>query len=156
MGLAAGPALHDLALARSGSLGPVGGPGPVGLGREVRGSNLGAGVPGALGGLSGGVLGGAGGGPGLPGGPGMSGEVDVLDDHHHPAFSMAHAVLDDDERDVMVLECRLCGEGQANTCCLPCGCLCMCASCAGRWRQQDLTGSCPFCMRPLEDFAVVS
>lgn len=80
----------------------------------------------------------------------------MLDDHHHPAFSMASALLDDDEREVMVQECRLCGEGHANTCCLPCGCLCMCAACAGRWKQQDCSGVCPFCMRLLEDFAIVS
>jgi hypothetical protein len=55
----------------------------------------------------------------------------------------------DDEQSVVVSECKLCGEGKAKTCCLPCGCLCMCHICAGRWRQKDVTGLRPFCMRPL-------
>jgi hypothetical protein len=149
----AGSGRSQADMGRTGSLGAVGGPSGAALRgalRDARGPSMGVSGMGGLAPGSRPLLGGGGVG-------GVRGvEPDMLDDHQHPAFSMANAVLDDDERDVMALGCRLCGEGRANTCCLPCGCLCMCQSCAGRWRQQDLTGVCPFCMKPLEDFAVVS
>ncbi|WIA12109.1 hypothetical protein OEZ85_012183 [Tetradesmus obliquus] len=86
-------------------------------------------------------------------------EVDVLDDHQHPAYAMANALLSDDDDDQLpvgsaVVECRLCFKGRADTCCLPCGCLQMCQGCALLWKQRG-EQACPWCKAPLEDYAVV-
>ncbi|KAF6256099.1 hypothetical protein COO60DRAFT_149160 [Scenedesmus sp. NREL 46B-D3] len=85
-------------------------------------------------------------------------EADVLDDHQHPAYAMANALLSDDDDDqpfgCAVVECKLCHKGRADTCCLPCGCLKMCQGCALLWKQRGEM-ACPWCKAPLEDYAVV-
>jgi hypothetical protein len=85
-------------------------------------------------------------------------EADVLDDHQHPAYAMANALLSDDGDDqpfgAAAVECKLCFKGRADTCCLPCGCLQMCQGCALLWKQRGEV-ACPWCKAPLEDYAVV-
>jgi hypothetical protein len=92
-----------------------------------------------------------------------------MDDQHHPAFSMANALLSDDERDAAGMlpgagavpgaleaaDCLLCGEARADTACLPCGCVRMCRVCALRVKVQNVEGRCPFCARGVDDYAVV-
>ncbi|KAF8071205.1 TANC1 [Scenedesmus sp. PABB004] len=103
------------------------------------------------------------GGP-LLGGGGGGGEPDVLDDHAHPAYAMANALLSDDERDTGLAggappggePCAVCRAARCDTACVPCGCRCVCQRCAGHWKQRGGEAACPLCSAALSDFVVLS
>jgi hypothetical protein len=72
--------------------------------------------------------------------------VVALDDLH-PAYAMAHAVLDDSLSSAEN-ECVVCWSAVCGMRCLPCGHVCMCAKCAAE--VQQTSGCCPVCKSHLQ------
>ena len=70
----------------------------------------------------------------------------ALDDLH-PAYAMAHAVLDDSLSSAEN-ECVVCWSAVCGMRCLPCGHVCMCAKCAAE--VQQTSGCCPVCKSQLQ------